>query len=348
MITLCMRRPISKTNFWIGWIAALLVLSGCFPNYTWPGAIATHEVAATNSLGLLWERSEVIVRYTWSSSPLVAASSGRVFFLGRIGRDGKDGIYALSAEDGQLLWQREAISLWNLAATQDGLYVGDSGITARISRHDLETGELEWRRYFLGNSVLSLIVEDDLVSTYFNPDLYRVLSGEDGRVIRRQKSETPIYLSTKKETYLRPYLNVLRAKKAGTRKVIWETEIYGDILQPPIFARDQIFIRTGQGELYAIDRISGEIQWGMEEVFVSNIAVGQDAVYGVIKEGRLIGLDKQTGELIAFVEFSPAPFVVGGGSRVDGYYIAFDPETNVVFAFLGDSQQLFAFRTEEQ
>ncbi len=331
---------------------SLLCTSGCFPDYTWPAALTSHEVTEVNQVETLWQLSEVIVRDTWSRSPLVAASGGNVFFLGRLGREVQDAVFALNDADGSLLWTRESLDLWTVSVTPDGLFVGESGLMARVSRYDLHTGEQIWRKYAWGNSVPGLLVDDHKVSANFNPDLFCVYHSESGKVLRIAKTDDPIYLVTSENTYRRSpqSMGTLQAIRTDSGKTLWEIEVGENIYRPPAFTKDAIYIRTERsvGAVYAVERNSGAVLWQTERDVISNVSAGSGLAFMILEDGLFVGLDQQTGQIKASARFSSGPFIVNGPDAVvDGYYTAFDPETGMAFAFIGDSQQLFAFKLEQ-
>jgi hypothetical protein len=60
--------------------------------------------------------------------------------------------------------------------------------------------------------------------------------------------------------------------------------------------------------------------------------------------GKLLSIDRNSGQQIILAEFTSVPFVINGEQQVGGYEVAFDDSTQRLYVLLGDSRQLFAFQ----
>jgi glucose dehydrogenase len=115
------------------------------------------------------------------------------------------------------------------------------------------------------------------------------------------------------------------------------------------FSDEVIFDRIGRGSGYikAIDRETEEILWETEKNVISNVAATKSTAYFLTLDGRLVGLDARSGEIVTTVEFEPAPFILNGpNANAGGYFVAVDEDAKMLYVQLGDSYQLFAFRIE--
>ena len=283
------------------------------PPEVWPSAIASlHSVAESYLLAEQWSRAEVMAQYVGSGA-MLAAADGKVFILGRLGRNEESSVIALSASDGSLAWRASIGDEWDLSVTPDSLYVGDSTVVARVSSYDLETGGVQWSRHLWSNSILYIVAEGGRVSVNVNPDRFYVLGDDTGDILQRVRSSDPIFLSTDTVTYMRqPFSNALQAISVKDGELLWEVQVANGIYHPPVFTENAIYIRTGielGGQVYAIDRQTGEILWETEQNVVSNVAVAENTVFLLTEDGYLMGLDRDTGEAVAYVLFSPAPFL---------------------------------------
>ena len=139
------------------------------------------------------------------------------------------------------------------------------------------------------------------------------------------------------------------AEEANTGNVIWATEI-NESLSNPVFTEGSIFIRTGDillgGNLYAINRTNGNIEWKKNLHIISNVDVTDFGVYFLTMDGYLIVLDPQTGEEVAKLEFNSRPFALNYNSPelIGGYFVDANPEKGMIAASLGDSCQIMVIK----
>ena len=90
--------------------------------------------------------------------------------------------------------------------------------------------------------------------------------------------------------------------------------------------------------------------FGVLNARFSNVVASPKAVFWLAQDGELVASDPVTGERIEVLQalFSPGEFVLNDSQHQLGfYYLAYDPTSNILVAYLGDSCQLFAFRVGE-
>ena len=61
------------------------------------------------------------------------------------------------------------------------------------------------------------------------------------------------------------------------------------------------------------------------------------------KDGVLISAEARSGNETLIAKISSAPLTFGGEDTV-AYQIAYDPDEEILFVYMGDSHQLFAFQ----
>ncbi len=105
-----------------------------------------------------------------------------------------------------------------------------------------------------------------------------------------------------------------------------------------------LYRKTGEGDVVAIAQKNEQELWRNRTDAISNIVVTLSKVYALSKWGDLLQLNPLTGQSESFIQFTPAPF------NLDDYvyYLAVDKDANLLFAYLGDSRQLFAFRLPQE
>ncbi len=292
----------------------LLFLSGCEPyNYT---PVTTHEVTETLGLEEVWKRDNVFIGY--SGNPIMVASEGIIAFLGGLDINDQSTLTTLSAESGELLWQKGYGSPNEIFASSDALFVGQSGL-AGVTKLDLTTGAIVWHTSLEARGLRNLTVLGDEihVDTAAMTDKFFVLNATTGEIVRQVDTDT--YLS------------------------FWNIEVDNQIFRVSVFTEDANLILE-DGKIYCLEPTIGKVKWQTEYIAASNLVVAEDLVFFLTKDGQLQALDLQTGELRYFVRFDTDRFILSGEAHIGGYNVAYDPQTKLIFAQLGDSAQLFAFQ----
>jgi len=78
---------------------------------------------------------------------------------------------------------------------------------------------------------------------------------------------------------------------------------------------------------------------------VSNIDTTEATAYALTSDGQLVGYDLRTGEVVTSVQFDPRSFPSNDPERYAiPYSVAVDKNLGLIYTYLGDSKQLFAFK----
>lgn len=138
---------------------------------------------------------------------------------------------------------------------------------------------------------------------------------------------------------------------------IWNTYVNAKVIE--IMPQDEyLYVRgSSGGRNYLVNATNGDVVDtieqgnrigdypslpGIQGDIISNVAITQSFVYGLSKDGNLLRLSPETGQQETLTAFTGAPFVE---YEFDfSYYVAVDPKTNILFVYLGDSAQLYAFQ----
>ncbi len=335
----------------LSWVN-IMILSSCSliqvgQEIAWYKPLTTHTITEIQGLEQVWVKSDVFARQDDLRS-VITASQGTIYMLGGLNENDRSGITALDARSGELLWQKGYGYKSAIWATSSALYVGVGG-GATISKYDLKTGDIDWSKsipntrgfiYLYGN------IDENEIYTVCDPDKFFILDAETGE-IKHQVKGTGIFLSTPDVTYVRSEISsIIQAVQTDTWKLLWEVNVKDEVLQLPAFALGRIYLRTGRtlGSVYVLDGQTGQIQWNTRNEVVSNVSVVDNEVYMLTYDGKLIGVDAQSGTLKRLVQFDPAQFILNGEANVGGYDVFHDPKTGLLFAHLGDSAQMYAFK----
>lgn len=130
----------------------------------------------------------------------------------------------------------------------------------------------------------------------------------------------------------------------------------GDILEdapetytsePDIMLGNVTYLRNGNGTVLAINEANGQELWRDNVNAISNLVVTSSSIYVLSQDGRLLQFDPQTGNKNNITTFTPSDFLQRSEQTLEfPYYLMSDQSIGVLFVYLGDSAQLFAFQIQ--
>jgi outer membrane protein assembly factor BamB len=310
----------------------------------WHSTVTSHRVAESDEWENVWVHDRVFIEDD-DLGPMISANNGLLFALGGLDIYDRVGIIALDANTGELIWQSKNSGPAALFATPLGLYVGFHA-GGGVTNYDLGTGEVIWKTLFPGTrgfAYLNVMGDEVYAQVGAYIDKFYVLDATNGE-IKRKMNGSSVFVSTNEVTYRQPViLSILQALDTSSREILWEVNVRRGFLMNPTFTDDEIIVRTDIGGVYCVDRGNGLVKWHTDNLAISNVIVVEHDVVFLTRDGELVGLDISTGENTFKVQFDTDRFILTGEALVGGYNVAYDPETGLLFAQLGDSDQIFAF-----
>ena len=301
----------------------LTALSSTKSDVIWEvNTLAPHEIVETsNCLEFLWSQPNIFIPRS-SGSSLLVATNGLIYIAGSFTQTQQIAITALQGVNGEQLWQSNPGIRDALYATPDALY---SGMGNSITSYDLNAGKVLWsQRLPRGRNVYHLYVVDNIIYTVSTP--FHLVQADTGQVI-----QTFSHFPT--ETELQKIAQQLR-------KTMPSVSLKGDYFLDNAFTKEASFRRTHSlTNLRAIDRETDTTLWEIEEGVKSNVVATETIIYLFTLDGDLLGLDPYTGKGITLVKFGQGSF-----SHNSHYYVAIDEVAQLLYVYLGDTYQLFAFK----
>jgi len=275
--------------------------------------ISRTAVTKTEELALLWVRSDLSIPRgapTSDGRPTfkvdMAATDGVLCFIQSIDGSIFTEVAAIDVSDGQtVLWQGTDIASPVILEAHSGVvYVGGNG---NVGAYHIQTGEKIWSRAFLfQRNIDHLRSVDGLVYVKTVGTTQYLLHADTGKKAKlSSKAFNPIYFQNK--------------------SMINEVE-FG----------------LGPRQIYARNILTNEILWQGDGI--SNAIVTNDVVYlitGDTQELFLIGLNPQSSQPVMLVAFEPTLSTLYAYTP---HRLALDEDRGILYVFLGDSNQLFAFK----
>jgi len=333
----------------------ILGLAKCNP-YVVPLPTPAIHHTPSKILGLseIWSLTNI---YTEQADymPKMVASAGKVLFVGSMSNAEEHRLICLDGSSGEVVWERgdpehkEPGRLSAISSIPLGLYTGYTGVPS-VKKLDLSTGHVLWSQSLPGRGLLYMFVIGNEVQVSTTLEWFSKLNAENGEVIEKIH-DRGILISTSQITVSPILMNELQAEETATGKLIWRVSLDRELRMAPLFTEDVIYLRSGRtmGSLYAVQRSTGNILWKTDNIVISNITISpsKKLAYVLTRDGKLLGIDTDSGVITTLIEFSNGPFALNGEDIVGGYELAYDQTTRSLFILLGDSRQLFAFKEEE-
>lgn len=271
----------------------------------------------------------------------MTAEGGNVFLDGIFDQpDGNTQILAFDGNDGALLWQSSDFShsVTTLQASAVALYAGfDSNGPLRA--YSLETGDILWSNTNPGDGAFPprytrrLRVADNIIYLETsNTDNLSFVQADTGEVLKMLN---------------RPFTNE-NIQKAATElaQTLGISSLETRYFWRDAITQDATLLKLESGTLRAYDLQTDNVLWEIDSV-ICNVVATDSIVYFLGKGQKLMGVNSQTGEMIAFVQFERietedyTPSFQGSSTSC---YVAVDKDNNLIYVFWGAGAQLFAFK----
>jgi len=135
----------------------------------------------------------------------------------------------------------------------------------------------------------------------------------------------------------------IEVKDSQTKKRLWLKELDYSVVPLPIIIDDAIYFRTqfwpGTGRVIAINNSNGELNWVSPKDVMSNFGVIDSRLFYLSEDGYLVFLNRNTGQELERLEFSPKPI-----SDLGGYFVTADPQNKIIVVSFGDRSQVMAIQ----
>jgi len=287
------------------------------PNPQPQQTIEAHTVTGNDPhFALRWVWSDIPVSTLYSGAVQLIAEEGMVVILGLLNLAGEEELIVLDGLDGEtILWRitgQPRLGYPSAMAINNAvLYVGFSAGTGNVAAYELKTGQELWLSRSIGGRAISLVKVDDK---------YVYVLTESGRVRLAVDTGKKMLLAGQFENY---------TEYVQTDYIAYRID----------YTPGTIYVQGVQ----AIDRTTGKSLWTNSDV-IGSIAVSDQAVFALVEDNQLLGLDPAGGEKLFSIQFSPPAFrQQNSDGGLDAYHVAIDKQTGMLYIFLGDSRQLFAF-----
>jgi hypothetical protein len=325
-------------------------LDDLLPTATIPTPIPRRSITqATLPLHEMWRKDVLkVTRYNGSdytpSQRIFAPYFDKLYVVGINPVNDAVQILALNQTTGEQLWAtNQMLYIEDFTASQEALYIvsGEHGIVA----YDAVTGNVKWtsdqprpnhQGYYLSYNApaLNLIISQGPQFSYTTIDL------QSGKVGDKQIADGPLLAIDSQYRYLLGSKGTLRLEDVNTNQSEQLISPSGYLLRSGnvlavSYLRDSL--RNAFHSVIVLDLITKQKLWDCQECFASDVAVDDNRLYAINRDGLLGGYDLSTGKLLGTVDFS-------GGSKIAPRTILYGVTAlnGRVFLYFSDVQQIIA------
>lgn len=212
-----------------------------------------------------------------------------------------------------------AHSDWNLAPAIDPYFVYTADNTGLVLAQELETGRVIWRvKTGLPLSAGPVLQGHFLIVGSNNGDVWALDTADKGAVKwKATVSSTVLAKPVVDEThvYIQSNDSIITALNCETGAQVWSFSASGPALilrgtSAPAVLGETLFVGTHEGKVSALNKETGSVLWekliampkGRSEVermvdIVSDIMVDREGLFASTYQGRVVGLESQSGDI---------------------------------------------------
>jgi hypothetical protein len=294
------------------------------PSLLWPTTSTKHQ----SSVSASWEQQNFYI-YQSNHTQLIAAN-GKVLLIGSETPNSPYRLIALDENSGNIMWRYGGGNTYKVTlATSDSMvFVSESG---GVTALNLDDGNVLWSTQLpSANTVTKLLIQNNVLYADTVGPNYFLLDVETGKVLQ---SISYVVNNT---------WNVDLPK--------WSNHLMDLVFSGNIgyFQKQTGSVPNGdEVEIIAMDELNGNQLWSSKVPAISRITTNSSGAYVLTLNGKLLKLDSADGFPNDLIQFTPAPILHSSSENENvgyGYYAAVDTDNQMIFVYLGDSAQLFAYK----
>jgi len=280
--------------------------------------ITSHNSSMTS----LWVHTDYFIDS--SSHTQIVALGNKLFIIGSASDKELPRLIALDVYTGNIIWQYGDANVNVLAISETILFVGQVGQVVALNP-DNGTGVWSTSLPF-SRSVTKLLVRDNMLYVDTVGGNHVILDAETGNILQEIAYTVDNAPNNDIPVWSDKNMNL---------------EFVGNIM----YFQKQTGYPDYKGEIIAMDEVSGSQIWSSGPLSAATrIAASPLGIFVLGLDGKLLRFSPTDGAKDQVIQFEPAPILRNEDGWVYGYHVAVDSDNQLLFVYLGDSAQLFAFQ----
>jgi len=256
------------------------------------------------------------------------ALGSKLFITGSASESELSRLLALDVHTGDMIWQYGDAKVNTLTSSTTRLFVGELG-GGKVVALNPSNGAIIWsanlRQY--GNVTKVFVRENKLYVDTVGTN-HVILDAETGKLLQ-----------------IIPYAvdNVPNPEIPNWSNANMNLQFTGNIM----YFQKQSGYPDYKGEISAIDELSRDQVWNSGPLSaVTRIVTSPIGIFVLEIDGKLSRFEPSDGAKEQIIQFVPTLTLRNEEGWVYGYYVAVDSDNQLLFVYLGDSRQLFAFNIQ--
>jgi outer membrane protein assembly factor BamB len=291
------------------------------PEEIWAPAITTHQ----SSVSPIWTRQNVYIENY--DQPQMIAVGGKLVLIGSETENGLSSLLAFDGASGTTIWKYGNNSANVVTTSSSVLFVGEVGNVIAINPTD---GRIIWSTNLPARSVTKVLVRGTTLHADTVSGNHFFLDPVTGKSI--QSIDYTIDDAPNENV---PQLSNHRMN----------LDYIGNI---SLFQKQINWPSVKEVEIIATDETSGIQLWSSTLPLIGRAAPSPLGVFALQTDGKLLHLNTISGMSSNIVQFDPTLTkqyqYQDGAYQNYGYFVTVDNESQMLYVYLGDSRQLFAFK----
>jgi len=282
--------------------------------------ITSHNSSMTS----LWVRTDYLMDS--SDHTQMIALGNKLFIIGSASDKELPRLIALDVYTGNIIWQYGDANVNVLAISETILFVGQVGQVVALNP---DNGTGVWSKSLpFSRSVTKLLVRDNMLYVDTVGGNHVILDAETGNILQEIAYTVDNAPNNDIPVWSDKNMNL---------------EFVGNIM----YFQKQTGYPDYKGEIIALDEFSRNQIWSSGPLSAATrIAASPLGVFVLGLDGKLLRFSPTDGAKDPIIQFEPAPILRHEDGWVYGYHVAVDSDNQLLFVYLGDSAQLFAFHIQ--
>jgi hypothetical protein len=285
-------------------------------------AITSHDSLVAS----FWVRTEYYMDS--SNHTQMVALGNKLFIRGSPSENELPRLIALDVFTGDIIWQYGDANVNVLAASATKLFVGELG-GGRVVALNPDNGAVLWSTNLRRNgNVTKVLVRDNILYVDTVGGSHVILDAETGELL-----QTIAYTV---DNAPNPNIPLWSDHNMNLQFV-------GNMM----YFQKQTGFPDYKGEIIALDEFGRNQAWSYGPLSAaSRMASSPIGIFVLDLDGKLLEFDPNDGSEGQIIQFVPALVLRHEDGWVYGYHVAVDSDNQLLFVYLGDSAQLFAFHIQ--
>lgn len=266
--------------------------------------------------------------------------------------DGSDALYfvfnwelrKVDLSTGTEIWTISDRSFWGanfIFVENEKVYLLSSTQLSAVSSNG--KGVVWTTRLGNGHVDFSGQIDGPIIRVYYGNQVFEI-DADSGAILRDYQRENILWKDNQIEIKKNIDIKKLQGYSYDKKQIIWETPLEIVVDSPyyyqPVDAGDVLFLRTPEAGLCLLQKLTGDVFWCQNEMYLSNVGYNDDkAAFLVASDFSFVRVDLLTGETYTVGSFFPNELPSEIKNNIYNYQVMINK--NDISIYFEDSLEVF-------